>query len=112
MLGLYPPEPCRLQKEAHRREMDPLAEFWDDCIMETGSKEDTVSTRQMQARYTRWASATGVPDRDRATKTGLTRYANRRSKGAEFWSVNTGGGRGFKGWRGLKLADWDDVAVS
>jgi putative DNA primase/helicase len=106
--GLSPPPLARLAKEAHRSDSDPLADFWRECVevvdVDPRDREAArVSTHELYHRYEEWAIESGVPPRERLSKSKLTRTTNKRSKlTGEFGVKGTGH---WRGWEGIRLVE-------
>ncbi len=103
-VGLCPPPSSRLAKADYRRDSDPLAEFWEDCVevVDSASADATrVSTEALHTRYTFWAQDAGVPTSRQLTRSALTRAAKKRAELTGQYRWRRSGS--FKGWEGIRL---------
>ena len=95
--GLAAPESCRLARDRRRSEADPLAEFWEAAT----EPEGFASRAALFGAYRLWADREGLPQRDRATRTGFVRLVNARSGIAR--GLRETAKAGVRGWLGVRI---------
>lgn len=120
LFGLYPPLAVQIARETHRGDLDPLADFWNECVG-IGEVDPEInqpartSTRELYERYEDWSTPYGSRSmpRDALSQTQLTRYANKRAeRTGEFRTKRSGAWRGWDGLYtigGVKQVDLDEL---
>ena len=102
--GLRPPEAAKLARDAHREEVDPLADFWVSCVRVADANPKTgdpawTSRTDFYADYSYWADHTArMRPFEKMTQTAVTRNVNNRAdRSGEFRAARRSAGHGWEG---------------
>jgi putative DNA primase/helicase len=106
-IGLRAPRAARLEKKRYRQASDPLSEFWEDCVVETGvghygPDSPRLGRDELYGEYTLWAKQAGIPPRDQVSREAFVKRVNKRAEvsGAFCWKKSGA----WRGWVGVRLA--------
>ena len=106
LFDLWAPPAVRIAREIHRGDLDPLADFWEEC-MRIGDfdpltkRKARTSTRELYTHYRYWNDLSNVRSSSPGSfsQTQLTRYTNKRAERTGEFQIKRSGA--WRGWEGL-----------